>query len=80
MNPARSIGPAIASGYYKAIWVYLIGPVLGTLLGAWSYNLIRVTDQPVQAISPRSFSFKLRRMKSSDLQLPNKDPLTSLPL
>ena len=43
MNPARTIGPAIASSYYKGIWVYVIGPITGTLLGAFSYNLIRVT-------------------------------------
>ncbi|KAJ8557200.1 hypothetical protein K7X08_002825 [Anisodus acutangulus] len=77
MNPARTIGPAIASNDYRAIWVYIIGPVCGTLLGAWSYNFIRVTDKPVQAIAPgQSFSFKLRRMKSNDEeQGVNKDPL-----
>ncbi|MCD7453808.1 Aquaporin [Datura stramonium] len=78
MNPARTIGPAMASNDYRAIWVYIIGPVCGTLLGAWSYNFIRVTDQPVQAIAPgQSFSFKLRRMKSNDdeEQGVNKDPL-----
>ncbi|KAK3036621.1 hypothetical protein RJ639_030190 [Escallonia herrerae] len=78
MNPARTIGPAIASRYYKGIWVYIVGPVTGTLLGAWSYNLIRVTDKPVRAISPRSFSFKLRRMRSNDAEVVNKDPLSSL--
>lgn len=45
MNPARSIGPAIASSHYEGIWVYLIGPVAGTLLGAWSYNFIRVSEK-----------------------------------
>lgn len=78
MNPARTIGPAMASNDYRAIWVYIIGPVCGTLLGAWSYNFIKVTDKPVQAIAPRqSFSFKLTRMKSNDdeEQCVNKDPL-----
>lgn len=78
MNPARTLGPAIASAHYKGIWVYLIGPVVGTLLGAWSYNLIRVTDKPVQAISPRSFSFKLRRIRSKDMEAHNNDPLDVL--
>ncbi|OAY60170.1 aquaporin NIP2-1 [Manihot esculenta] len=78
MNPARTLGPAIASAHYKGIWVYLIGPVVGTLLGAWSYNLIRVTDKPVQAISPRSFSFKLRRIRSKDMEAHNNDPLDAL--
>lgn len=51
MNPARTIGPAIASASYEGIWVYFVGPVTGTLLGAWSYKLIRVPDEPVHPIS-----------------------------
>ncbi|CAI9763244.1 unnamed protein product [Fraxinus pennsylvanica] len=54
MNPARSIGPAIASAYYKGIWVYIIGPVCGTLLGAMSYNFIRDSDRPARAVLPLS--------------------------
>ncbi|KAL7232355.1 hypothetical protein ACSBR2_010387 [Camellia fascicularis] len=78
MNPARTIGPAIASGYYKGVWVYVLGPVCGTLLGAWSYNLIRVTNKPVQAILPASFSFKLHRMRSDNEQVTADDPLNVL--
>ncbi|KAK1265901.1 Aquaporin NIP2-1 [Acorus gramineus] len=66
MNPARSIAPAVASGRYKSIWVYVVGPVLGTLLGAWTYNFIRVThDSPVpsQSVTSKSTSFKLRQSK-----------------
>ncbi|XP_057491271.1 aquaporin NIP2-1-like [Actinidia eriantha] len=77
MNPARTIGPAIASNYYKGLWVYVVGPVSGTLLGAWSYSVIRVTDKPVQAISPHSFSFKLRRMSNNEHVTAN-DPLNCL--
>ncbi|KAL3844663.1 hypothetical protein ACJIZ3_002066 [Penstemon smallii] len=66
MNPARTFGPAIASNYYKGVWVYVIGPICGTLMGAWSYSFIRVSDSPAHALTPRSFSFKLRRMRSND--------------
>ncbi|KAF8390203.1 hypothetical protein HHK36_024725 [Tetracentron sinense] len=78
MNPARTIGPAIASANYRGIWVYVVGPVSGTLMGAWSYNLIRVKENPAHAITPRLSSFKLRRLRSDDGQLPNKDPLNTL--
>ncbi|GAA0158005.1 hypothetical protein LIER_15140 [Lithospermum erythrorhizon] len=66
MNPARTLGPAIASDYYKGLWIYFVGPVIGTQLGSWSYHIIRVTDKPVQAISAQSFSLRLRRMKSNN--------------
>ncbi|KAK9052453.1 hypothetical protein SSX86_029082 [Deinandra increscens subsp. villosa] len=64
MNPARTIGPALASNNYKGIWVYILGPVIGTISGAMCYSFIRFTDKPVQIQSISSF--KLRRMKSND--------------
>lgn len=32
MNPARSFGPALASGNGSFLWIYLLAPVLGTCL------------------------------------------------
>ncbi|PON67309.1 Major intrinsic protein [Trema orientale] len=78
MNPARTLGPAIASGYYRALWVYIVGPITGTLLGSWFYKIIQLSERkPI--ISP-SISIKLRRMMSSDNngQLENKDRVTSV--
>ncbi|KAK8552235.1 hypothetical protein V6N13_120647 [Hibiscus sabdariffa] len=66
MNPARSLGPAMASEEYRGIWIYVVGPVMGALMGAWSYNLIRTTEKPVHAILPRSFSFKLRGIQDQN--------------
>jgi aquaporin NIP len=39
MNPARSFGPALASGTWTDFWVYVAGPVSG----AAAYQLIRGT-------------------------------------
>lgn len=56
MNPARSLGPAIVAHRYQAIWVYIVGPVSGTVTGAWAYNLIRFTNRPLREIT-KSGSF-----------------------
>lgn len=63
MNPVRTLGPAVASHKYHGLWVYFIGPVIGTLSGAWCYNLIRVPEKS-PANTERLSSFKLRRMQS----------------
>ncbi|CAL1390335.1 unnamed protein product [Linum trigynum] len=42
MNPARSIGPAVASGVYKNLWLYILAPVLGALFAAMVYSGLRV--------------------------------------
>ncbi len=41
MNPARSLGPALASGTWTDFWIYLVGPVTGAALGALAYQAVR---------------------------------------
>jgi MIP family channel proteins len=41
MNPARSFGPALASGTWTDFWIYVAGPVLGAAVGAFAYQFIR---------------------------------------
>jgi aquaporin NIP len=41
MNPARSLGPAIAAGDFTSIWVYLTAPFLGAVAAAVTYQLLR---------------------------------------
>ena len=41
MNPARSFGPALASGEWRDFWVYVVGPVVGAAAGALAYQLVR---------------------------------------
>ncbi|GAY54703.1 putative aquaporin NIP4-2 [Citrus sinensis] len=56
MNPARSLGPAIVMHQYKGLWVYIAGPIIGTILGGLAYNMIRFTDKPLREIT-KSGSF-----------------------
>ena len=32
MNPARSLAPAVVSGYYINLWLYLTAPFIGTTI------------------------------------------------
>lgn len=49
MNPARSLGPAVVSGSLDQLWLYVLMPVLGTVLGALIYEKIKCySDYPEQ--------------------------------
>ena len=52
MNPARSLGPALASGEWADFWVYLAGPLAGAALGALAYQLVR-GEHPASLTSTR---------------------------
>ncbi len=41
MNPARSLGPALVTGDFTDLWLYLIGPIAGAALGALTYQVLR---------------------------------------
>ncbi len=41
MNPARSLGPALATGQWTDLWLYLVAPVAGAAVGALAYQAIR---------------------------------------
>uniref|UniRef100_A0A1D1XR95 Aquaporin TIP2-3 n=1 Tax=Anthurium amnicola TaxID=1678845 RepID=A0A1D1XR95_9ARAE len=42
LNPARTFGPALVAGKLSGdIWIYFVGPVLGSLLGALFYTIFK---------------------------------------
>ncbi|MFF0400323.1 MIP/aquaporin family protein [Streptomyces sp. NPDC005248] len=40
INPARQFGPAALAGQSTDLWIYLVAPVLGAVLGAWLHHLL----------------------------------------
>jgi aquaporin NIP len=47
MNPARSVGPALVGGDLHALWLYIVAPLIGAALGAFTYQFVR--GEPAQA-------------------------------
>lgn len=57
LNPARSFGPALASGYWEGQFIYWLGPILGGLAAAALYEwlFLRRSIEPVDhgAVAPK---------------------------
>jgi len=50
VNPARSLGSALVGGDVSVIWIYLVGPIVGAVLGwlAWRFIDGGVVTAPAQ--------------------------------
>lgn len=46
VNPARSLGPAIVAGDLTSIWIYLVGPTVGALIGWAVWAFVARKDVP----------------------------------
>jgi len=44
MNPMRSLGPALVSGEFHALWLYVVAPVVGASLGGLAYQFVRAEE------------------------------------
>ena len=53
MNPARSLAPALVSGDPADLWVYLVGPLAGALVGVGIYEGLRGRPRPAAPAAGR---------------------------
>lgn len=47
VNPVRSLAPAVVSGTYESLWVYLTAPFVGSIIGWGAYRLLTPPDDEV---------------------------------
>jgi aquaporin Z len=52
LNPARSLGPAVASVNYSSLWIYLLGPLLG---GAAAAAVVRLSAGRLRPLTAKLF-------------------------
>jgi MIP family channel proteins len=45
VNPVRALGPALVAGQFNALWVYLVGPVVGGVVAALLYDRVLARAQ-----------------------------------
>lgn len=49
LNPARSFGPAVASGVYEALGIYTLAPIVGAVVAALAYEHLILKRDDAQA-------------------------------
>jgi MIP family channel proteins len=57
LNPARTLGPAVATGNFNDLWLYLVAPVVGGALAALLFQTFLLTPgapvEPIDEVSRR---------------------------
>lgn len=51
MNPARSLGPALATGHLTSLWIYLVATTLGAVLAVVTFRFLHDANVPDRSMS-----------------------------
>lgn len=52
MNPIRSLSPAVVSGHFEHLWVYLTAPTLGAILAVLAWKILKEDKKIVNETLP----------------------------
>ena len=52
VNPARSIGSALVGGDLTGLWIYIVGPIIGGIIGFGVFRLMERTEEPAASGAP----------------------------
>ena len=44
LNPTRSIAPAVITGNFQSLWIYVLGPFTGATLAVFAHRLVHSND------------------------------------
>ncbi|HKG40156.1 MAG TPA: MIP family channel protein [Conexibacter sp.] len=53
LNPARWLGPAVASGRFDDFWIYIVGPLVGAIAAATAYRTFILDPRWLPAQRPK---------------------------
>jgi hypothetical protein len=54
VNPVRSLAPAVVSGTYDGLWVYLTAPFLGAIIGWGLFRLFNPSEEDASLVEDES--------------------------
>ncbi|XP_022941934.1 probable aquaporin NIP5-1 isoform X1 [Cucurbita moschata] len=72
MNPARTLGPAIATENFKGLWIYIVAPTAGAVAGAAGYTAVKLRQDTAAESARRNEGSLSRLGESSQAVVPSR--------
>ncbi|XP_043282249.1 aquaporin AQPAe.a-like isoform X2 [Venturia canescens] len=66
LNPARTFGPALWNNMWNDHWVYYVGPVMGALLGTYTYQILFALPAEPSGGKHSPCPIELKRLDSTE--------------